>query len=139
MPSLRKLKAIRICFAMLAGIATGCGSAPHDVATSVPLGSRLSQLDRFLIRGTGSEGEVTEWITVGNGSPIPKGSLKNSYGIFRRHSRGDYDGWNASPQARDAFTGEIVFVHDGSTSADANSLTYVKGKLVKAAWGFLPG
>jgi hypothetical protein len=44
---------------VLAVVCAGCGSAPHDIATAVPIGSSLSELDRWLERGRGSFGEVT--------------------------------------------------------------------------------
>ena len=97
------------------------GNFPHDIVAPVPIGSRLSELDRYLRRAPDSEGEVRE-------DP----NAPNPY-------HGDYDVWSATPDERDRFTGEIDFYHHGSTSSDMNSLEYKDGRLIKKDWGFLPG
>lgn len=118
----------------------GCGSAPHDLVKSVPKGSMLTDLDRYLHRGAGSTGEVTEWTPAppqlpGDNEP----RVVNGYGNFKERSLGSYDAWNASAEERNRFTGQITFTDVGSTSSDVNTLVYRKGKLVGKDWGFLPG
>jgi hypothetical protein len=104
----------------------GCASAPHDAAAAVPLGSALADLDRHLVRGEGSRGEVVERIALKDGT-------------YAQRSLGDYDAWRASPETRARFTGTITFTHHGSTSSDVTEMTYRDGNLRKKDWGFLPG
>ena len=116
------------------------GSAPHDTVTPVPLGSKLSELDRYLHRGAGSEGKVTQWIParITAGNPVYNEFYKE-FGMFIPKKLGSYDEWKASSEERDKFTGEIQFIHWSSTSDDVNTFIYINGKLLKKDWGFLPG
>jgi hypothetical protein len=115
------------------------GSAPHDLVSKVPLDSSLADLDRYLVRGTGSIGEVREWTPNANDSAGSGRKIQNEFGRFRESYIGDYDAWKATTEERNRFTGEIDFFHHGSTSSDMNSFVYVNGKLKKKDWGFLPG
>ncbi len=104
---------------ILALVLAGCGSAPHDASSAVPIGSSITDLDRLYPRGAGSKGEIVEFVGT------------------QERKRGDYDAWRPTHPAN--FTGEITFYHHGSTSSDVNALTYRNGKLVARDWGFLPG
>ena len=120
-------------------VTAACGSAPHNVVSSVPTGSKLSELDHYLKRGAGSSGEVIEWVST-SGPPHKNEELvRNEFGTFIPNKLGSYDDWKASPDERNSFTGEITFTHHGLTSSDANTFIYVKGKLRKKDWGYLPG
>ncbi|MBX3119995.1 MAG: hypothetical protein KF784_13095 [Fimbriimonadaceae bacterium] len=103
------------------------GSAPHNVVDYVPYSTKLSDLDRYLIRGIGSEGEVEGTILE------PDGSGK------KVEVKEDYDRWKATPEERARFTGKITFYHMGTTSTDVNEFVFQDGKLVDKDWGFLPG
>lgn len=115
------------------------GSAPHDVVSRVPLGSSLSELNKYLTRGRGSTGEVVEWIPTASSQSAARDLVENEFGTFVKKNLGSYDQWKASARERDKFTGQITFIHHGSTSSDANTFIYHKGKLRKKDWGFLPG
>ena len=115
------------------------GSAPHDVVSLVPLGSNLNELNQYLKRGRGSTGEVVEWIPTASSQSVARDVVKNEFGMFVKKNLGSYDEWKASARERDQFTGQITFIHHGSTSSDANTFIYHKGKLRKKDWGFLPG
>lgn len=124
---------VGFCFQM------DCGSAPHDASSYVPLGSKLSDLDRYYPRGGGSEGEVIQWLPLAKGEKRPHDAIENEFGVFKPMELGSYDQWGASTAARDSFTGEITFYHHSLTSSDVNALYYIDGKLKKREWGFLPG
>lgn len=104
-----------------------CDSARHDLVTLVPLGSKLSELDRYLDRAPTSTGEVDGYIASKEAGAEPTPVSE------------DYDGWGVTPEQKDRFTGTITFYHHGSTSDDVNELRYRNGKLVFKDWGFLPG
>lgn len=135
----RILKITRILFLACLLLSGACSSAPHDRVGPVPMGSKLTDLDRHFTMLPDSRGEVTEWLP-GN-RPVKAGEerVTNEHGTFNARSLGDYDGWTATPEERNRFTGEILFFHHGSTSADVNSVIYRRGKLVQKDWGFLPG
>lgn len=133
------MKAFVPGFILVALVLSSCDSAKHDLVSDVPLGSELSKLDQYLERAAGSSGEVTEWIPATNAPSNPSDLIENEFGTFTRKSLGSYDGWMASPETRNTFTGEILFFHHGSTSSDVNSVIYQNGKLRKKDWGFLPG
>jgi hypothetical protein len=118
---------------------SACGSAKHDIVADVPIGSELSKLDRYLQRASDSSGEVTQWIPLNEAASSPRDSIKNEFGTFTTNPIGSYDTWKATDEERNRFTGEIIFYHHGSTSSDVNSFIYVKGKLKKKDWGYLPG
>lgn len=123
MKTLTKLSAVTYMV-----LSAGCASAPHDLVTAVPLGSRLSDLDKYIQRGPGSEGEVTGQFTRDSSAPLT---------IHLREA--SYDRWSATAKERDTFTGIITFTDYGTTSADVNDFTYKEGRLVDKDWGFLPG
>jgi hypothetical protein len=116
-----------------------CASAPHDRVGPVPMGSELADLDRHFVKLPVSKGEVTEWLPANRPVKAGEERVTNEHGTFIARSLGDYDGWNATPEERNRFTGEILFFHHGSTSADVNVVTYRQGKLIHKEWGFLPG
>ena len=131
----RSVRAIPFIVTLVALFGCSSGSAPHDVAMSVPLGSSILELDQYLQRGRGSEGTVYVWQkTPGKGE-----YLIGSYSRLGEVEVGDYDEWVEAANDRDKFTGRILFIHDSLTSSDANELAYVNGKLVDRGWGFLPG
>lgn len=105
----------------------------------VPIGSSLADLDHLMIRGVGSVREVVEWVRIESGPPPKKPVHQNEFGTFVFQPRGDYGHWKKSRAERHRFTGEITFIHHGSTSSDISTLIYIDGKLKKADWGFLPG
>ncbi len=137
MQGVSKSAAFSFLLALL--LAAGCGSAPHDLVSKVPDGSDLNDLDRHLARGPGSKGMVVEWTPLAPFAVPDEKSVCNEFGNFKKKSLGAYDYWKATPEERSRFTGEITFTDHGSTSSDVNSLIYVKGKLRKKDWGFLPG
>ncbi len=126
---------------LLVGLLFGlsCSSAPHDAVTRVPIGSQLSELDRYLERGGESTGEVVEFVPVGRPGRVADGLVSNEFGTFKPKHLGSYDKWKATMNERDRFTGEITFIQHGSTSSDVSTLFYQNGKLRKRDWGFLPG
>ncbi len=139
-----------VAFGLLIGIclvhSVNCDSAPHDIVSSVPIGIKLSDLDGYLKRGSGSEGEVLQWIPT-NEPADSKGMqlrgegmrISTEFGTFLQKNLGSYDEWYATAEDRNRFTGEITFIHHGSTSSDINSFTFVNGILRKKDWGYLPG
>ncbi len=124
---------------LLVELQFSCGSAPHDLVNRVPIGSKLSELDRYLNRGSGSYGEVIEWARADKLADRSAVQIQNEFGLFIKKDKGFYDQWQASKQERDRFSGEIRFIHHGTTSSDVNSFIYIDGKLQRAEWGFLPG
>lgn len=126
------------CFFIVMGCA-GCSSAPHNLTDTVPLGSKLSDLDHLIHRGANSQGQVVQWYATKGKGKGAKNRQKNEFGVFETETRGDYDVWHAEKDERDHFTGAITFIDDGTTSADVNIFIYQDGKLAKKDWGFLPG
>lgn len=116
------------------------GSAPHDIVSKVPLGIHVSELDPYLIRGRGSEGEVTEWTEKTTEPYTGRVPMKNTkYGKFKTRNLGDYDSWKKTVGKESRFTGDIQFTHDSIWSSDVNEFTFKNGVLVDKDWGFLPG
>lgn len=136
-PKVRLLVRLLLLLSLL--LLSACGSAPHDLVSSVPLGTKLSDLDRYLKRGGGNPGEVTEWTPATKIPQEPDHVLSNEFGVFTVKKLASYDDWKASTQDLNAFTGEVTFTDFGSTSADVNTFIFIRGVLRKKDWGFLPG
>jgi len=92
---------------LLVELQFSCGSAPHDLVNRVPIGSKLSELDRYLNRGSGSYGEVIEWARADKLADRSAVQIQNEFGLFIKKDKGFYDQWQASKQERDRFSGEI--------------------------------
>ncbi len=130
----------------------------YEAGRKVPPGSRLSELDQLYPADLRREGRVVQWLPIGPNAIAtadrytteeksflesrgltPFGSrIDNDFGVFEAWYLGTYADWTASQEERDSFTGEISFFRHG-WRPDVNTLIYVKGRLVKTEYGFLPG
>lgn len=97
----------------------GFGPEPADIVEGVPLGSKVSSLDRYL------EGEVQEGDATVS-SADTEGEVS-------------YRTWKATRHESSEFTGEITFIDQGFFSSEVYTFKYVNGLLVEKDWGFLPG
>lgn len=120
-----------------------CRSNPKAIIAKIPLGSRLTELDRYLPKFY-DDSVVVQWV------PNPKarrgtGSSRDKYGGFDTQNLGTYDGWSAKTTDRDRFTGEVRFFHHSAVIPDDLApsffidLIYIGGVLQEADYGYLPG
>ncbi len=124
-----------------------CSPSAEQVISRIPMGSKLGELDRHFVRGRDDEGEVTEWIRPGKApsDSVHRDQVKNEFGQFLAEHIGSYDGWNASDEERDSFTGKITFYHhswvipDDLAPSYMIELVYIHGELKSKNWGILPG
>lgn len=141
------LGCVLLCVVGVRWIRWASGHSMHDLVSDVPLGTKLSELDRYIRRGSVSEGEVYRWTltdpkskanseVVKNAKGVPFNSVtENQHGTFLNSFVGPYNGWPLPLASRDTFTGEIIFY--GAEAA--NSFVFINGKLASKDWGFLPG
>lgn len=118
----------------------------EDITSSVPIGSRLADLDQYLERWDLDSGDVMQWIPTSEPPDSDDLQLRTDgvristdYGTFLQKNVGTYYSWNASAEERNKFTGEIVFFHHPHWNAELIAFIYVNGKLVQTDWGYLPG
>ena len=141
--------AILFCFLVIAVCAGTCAipilTQPDPAAflKAIPLGSKLSELDKYLGKGYNNS-SVQRWIPYKEKKAV--GTYKTSpYGKFEVRGLGEYGSWDASQAERDSFTGEINFFHLSAVIPDdlapswVMSLTYVNGVLKEKDYGQLPG
>lgn len=106
-----------------------CAPDPSKILMRIPLGSRLTELDRHL-------GKFYEVSSVRERAVAKDNEARDL---------GDYDRWTASKAERDAFTGEVTFSHYSSVIPDDLApsfmvrLVYVGGVLKAKDYGILPG
>ena len=125
--------------------ATRCASGhdPKDVVARIPIGSKLSELDKHLGKFYGSS-SVEEW---GNAPTATRASkqMKSEYGFSYVRELCTYEAWTASNEERDTFTGKVEFTHYSSMIPDDIApsyvvwLVYVDGVLKEKDYGHLPG
>lgn len=120
-----------------------CRPDPKAIIAQIPVGSRLTELGRYLPKFY-DDSVVVEWV------PNPKarrgtGSSRDKYGGFDTRSLGPYDGWSAKKAERERFTGEVQFFHHSAVIPDdlapsfSIDLVYIDGVLKEADYGYLPG
>lgn len=119
-----------------------CQLDPKAVLAPIPIGSKLSELDKYL-KEFKDGSDVEEWIRVrAKDSPEHK---TTKYGSFFIRKLGAYEAWTATKETRDAFTGEVRFFHRSAVIPDdlapsyVFSLIYVNGVLREKGYGHLPG
>lgn len=119
-----------------------CQLDPKTVLAPIPIGSKLSELDKYLKEFKDGSG-VEEWVSARAADSPEHRTTK--YGAFFIRDLGRYDRWTATKETRDVFTGEIRFYHYSSVIPDdlapsyVFSLIYVKGVLKEKTYGHLPG
>lgn len=123
-------------------IPIACQLDPKAVLATIPIGSKLSALDKYL-KEFKDGSEVEEWIRVrAKDSPEHR---TTKYGKFFIRKLGVYQDWTATKETRDAFTGEIRFYHHSAVIPDdlapsyVFTLIYVNGVLREKEYGRLPG
>lgn len=115
---------------------------PKGVIAQIPVGSKLSELDKHLVEF--SHSEVYGWVSE-RPADSSWGSKQTKYGSFYVRKLGEYDAWTASKADRDAFTGELSFYHlcwiipDDIAPSYVLDLVYVDGVLKEKEYGHLPG
>lgn len=119
-----------------------CQLDPKAVLASIPIGSKLSDLDTYL-RKFKDGSKVEAWVSARTADSPEHTTTK--YGSFFIRNLGRYDRWTATKEVRDAFTGELRFYHFSSVIPDdlapsyVFSLIYVNGVLREKSYGHLPG
>jgi hypothetical protein len=120
----------------------------EEVAQKIPVGSWVSELDKFM-DGSETDGEVIAWIPKVSPSPIDSTDhetiletgreISNEFGDFSERNLGNFEDWQRATPDVDRFTGEIRFVVANMAAWDVVSLIYVDGVLKSKDWGHLPG
>ncbi|MCC7230659.1 MAG: hypothetical protein IT203_09725 [Fimbriimonadaceae bacterium] len=109
---------------------------------AIPVGSKLSELERYLPKLYDSS-SIREWRSDRSSGDVAHRTT--SYGSFCVYELGEYALWKATKSERDAFTGELLFYHHRAIVPDdlapsyVFSLIYVKGVLKEKDYGHLPG
>ena len=120
-----------------------CWHDPEKALARVPVGSRLSELDKHIGRFY-SHSEVEQWSIA----PIDggaKAARDTKYGSFYVRELGTYAAFKASNPRTDSFTGEMRFYHmswvipDDIEPSFVLALVYVNGVLKEKDYGILPG
>lgn len=116
---------------------------PERVIDRFPIGSKLSDLDKFLVPFY-KESKVNAW-TLNGALDTEAEKVRTEFGAYYVRNLGTYDQWTKLRETRDAFTGEIRFtrysivIPDDLAPSYVVSLIYVKGVLMKRDYGILPG
>lgn len=119
-----------------------CRLDPTAVLAKIPVGSKLSELDKYLGRFYDGS-SVQEWVP--DRTAATTGHRTTPYGVFYVRELRDYDAWPATQSERDAFTGELSFYHhswvipDDLAPSYVFSLVYVHGVLKEKEYGQMPG
>ncbi len=136
------LALIGLCL-VLCAVPIACRAEPKRILASIPLGSKLSELDRHLGHFY-EDSKVREWTKTPTSERLSAYAAKKYGDSYVRHL-GPYDGWAATPAERDTFTGEIVFFHLSNVIPDdlapsfMITLVYDRGMLRDKDFGYLPG
>lgn len=120
-----------------------CRPDPKAIIAQIPVGSRLTELDRYLPKFY-NDSVVVEWVP---NSKVRRGtgSSRDKYGGLDTRNLGPYDGWSAKQAERERFTGEVQFFHHSAVIPDDLApsffidLVYIDGVLKEADYGYLPG
>lgn len=123
-----------------------CANDAERIIASVPIGTRLSDLDGYLMRWKLDSGDVMQWSPT-SGSPDREDiqirregvKIRTEFGTFLQKDLGSYENWGAGTEERNDFTGEITFFHHPHWNAEIIGFTFIRGKLVQKDWGYLPG
>lgn len=132
---------VAVCSLCLQPLA--CRPNPKAIIAQIPIGSQLSELDRYLPKFY-ENSVVVEWGT-NQKARRGTGSRHDKYGAFDTRNLGPYDGWSAEWGERERFTGEIQFFHHSAVIPDdlapsfSIDLVYIDGVLKEADYGYLPG
>ena len=119
-----------------------CRLDPKAVLSPIPVGSKLSELDKYLTKFNGGS-MVQEWVSVGAKDSPEHRTTK--YGSFYVRDLGEYGTWSATKEERDAFKGELLFFHRSTVIPDdlapsyVFSLIYVSGVLKDKDYGHITG
>lgn len=120
-----------------------CGLEPRAIVAGIPLGSKLSDLDRHL--GTFYESSnVDQWLP--ERAPATSGKpVATSFGLFYVRHLGSYPSWSPTQSEVASFTGELTFSHYSDVIPDdlapsfSIRLIYAGGVLKDKDFGILPG
>lgn len=119
-----------------------CQPDPQVVLEKIPLGSKLSELDKYLPDLNGGA-SVQKHIPTSSAksNTMPTGGN----GAYYVRDLGEYKNWNATKSERDEFTGEIHIYHYAGVAPDDLAPSYIfwlfyeRGILKKKDYGHLPG
>lgn len=120
-----------------------CGLEPRAIVAGIPLGSKLTDLDRQL--GTFYESSnVDQWLPERTPATSNK-PIATSFGLFFVRHLGSYPSWSPSKPELETFTGELTFTHYSDVIPDdlapsfSIRLIYVGGVLKAKDFGFCRG